>query len=55
MTDVVIKSGVKDELDEYSISSDLYDELDEKVKDILAEAAERAEANNRNTVQPRDI
>lgn len=55
MADVIIKSGVKDELDENSISKDLYDELDEKVKEILAEAAERAASNGRNTVQPQDI
>jgi histone H3/H4 len=37
------------------VSSDFYDALDDEVAELLADAADRAEANGRKTVQPRDL
>lgn len=55
MTDLIVKSGVTEALGDYNVSADLYDALDENVADLLEEAARRAEANDRKTVQPRDL
>lgn len=51
----VVKAAVKDALDDKNVSSDFYDALDERVADLLDEAARRAESNDRKTVQPRDL
>jgi len=55
MADLIVKAAVKEELDEMNVASDLYGALDEEVADLLADAARRAEANDRKTVQPRDL
>lgn len=55
MTDLIVKSGVKEVLGDYNVSADLYDALDEKVADLLEDATRRAAANDRKTVQPRDL
>lgn len=55
MTDLVIKSGVKEELDDMSVSADLYEALDEEVAELLEDAARRAQANDRKTVMPQDL
>jgi histone H3/H4 len=54
MTDHIVKSAVKEATDK-NVSSDFYEALDEAVADLVDDAAERAEANNRRTVQPRDL
>jgi histone H3/H4 len=55
MAELVVKSAVKERLDSMNVSTDLYDALDRKVDDILQAAAQRAEDNDRKTVQPRDL
>ncbi len=55
MTDLIVKSNVKDKLGDINVSSDFYDALNEKVEDLLDDASRRAEANDRKTVQPRDL
>ena len=55
MADLIVKSAVKDQLAAKNVSSELYEPLDEVVADILEEASRRAEANDRKTVQPRDL
>jgi histone H3/H4 len=55
MADLIVKAAVKEHLDEKNVASDFYDALDEEVKDLLADAARRAEQNDRKTVQPRDL
>jgi histone H3/H4 len=55
MTDLIVKSGVKELLADNAVSSDFYDEFNEEVAKLIEEAAERAEANDRKTVQPRDL
>lgn len=55
MPDLIVKTGVQDELEEYQISAGFYEALDEEVKDLLEDAARRAEANERRTVMPQDL
>ncbi len=55
MADLIVKAAVKEALEDKNVSSDFYDALDEEVEELLADAAERAEANGRKTVQPRDL
>jgi histone H3/H4 len=55
MTDLIVNSGVKDALTEKNVSGDFYEALEQEVEQILNDAADRAEANDRKTVQPRDL
>ena len=55
MTDLIVNSAVKEQLADQNVSSDFYDALDGEVAELLANAARRAEANDRKTVQPRDL
>ncbi|GAA0279862.1 DUF1931 domain-containing protein [Halobacterium noricense] len=55
MSDLIVKAAVKDELSEHNVSADFYDALNGEVAELLNDAADRAEANNRKTVQPRDL
>lgn len=55
MAYLIVKSAVKEVLNDHNVSADFYDALDEEVADLLDDAAKRAEANDRKTVQPRDL
>jgi len=55
MADLIVKAAVKEELDDMNVASDFYDALDAEVEELLADAARRADANDRKTVQPRDL
>ena len=55
MTDLIVKSGVKEALADHPVSADFPEALNEEVGELLNEAAERAEANGRKTVQPQDL
>lgn len=55
MADLIVKAAVKEALEDKNIASDFYDSLDEEVEELLNDAAQRAEANDRKTVQPRDL
>lgn len=55
MTELIVKSAVKEALEGHNVSSDLYGALDDKVAELLEDAADRADANGRKTVQPRDL
>jgi histone H3/H4 len=55
MADLIVQSTVKEQLADQNVSSDFYDALDGEVEELLADAARRAEANDRKTVQPRDL
>lgn len=55
MVDLIVKSAVKESLDEQNVAADFYDALDEEVAALLEAAAQRAQANDRKTVQPRDV
>lgn len=55
MSDLIVKSRVKEALDGKNVSADFYEKLDERVADLLDDADRRAEENGRKTVQPRDL
>lgn len=55
MVNLIVKSAVKDHVDGMNVATDLYDELDAEVGELLEDAARRAEENDRKTVQPRDL
>jgi histone H3/H4 len=55
MADLIVKAAVKDALDEMNVASDFYDALDDEVRELLDDAARRADENDRKTVQPRDL
>lgn len=55
MVDLIVKSAVKEALEDNNVSADFYDALDEEVEEIIADAADRADANDRKTVQARDL
>lgn len=54
MVQLVVKSKVKEAVD-LNVSGDVADVLNEKVQEILDEAAERARANGRSTLQSKDL
>lgn len=55
MADVIVKAAVKDALGETNVAAEFYDALDEEVQALLNDAERRAQANNRKTVQARDL
>jgi len=55
MTDLIVKSNIRNALDDHNVSADFFDALNDDVEELLEEAAQRAEANDRRTVQPRDL
>ncbi|MFB6219483.1 MAG: DUF1931 domain-containing protein [Halobacteriaceae archaeon] len=55
MADLIVKAAVKEALEDYNVSSDFYTALDDEVEELLEDAAERADANGRKTVQARDL
>ena len=55
MANTVVKAAVKEHLADQNVSADFYDALDNEVSDLLDDAAQRAEDNDRKTVQPRDL
>jgi histone H3/H4 len=55
MADLIVKAAVKEALDDMNVASDFYEALDDEVAEILGDAADRAQANDRKTVQPRDL
>lgn len=55
MADLIVQSAVKDSIEDKNVAADFYDALDERVSELLDEAATRAEANDRKTVQSRDL
>jgi histone H3/H4 len=55
MVDLIVKSKIKEAVSGVNVASDVPHALNMKVELILKEAAERAKANNRRTLQARDL
>ena len=53
--DLIIKSKIKGAVPELNVSGDVPEALNEKVLSLLKDAAERAKANGRRTLQARDL
>jgi histone H3/H4 len=52
---IIIRSKLKDIAKGINVSGDFADALDKKTRAIIAEAVERAKANNRKTVMGKDV
>jgi len=52
---LVVRSKIKDVAKDVNVSSDFADELSKKVEELIIKAVERAKANKRSTIQPRDL
>ena len=55
VTDLITKTGVKEELRPMDVSNDYYDELNEFVRMKLKESKRRAKSNGRKTVMENDV
>lgn len=53
--EVVKKKGVREATGDFNVSSGVYEKVDERVRELLSKAVERAEADNRVTVKARDV
>lgn len=52
---IIVKTKIKEYADGMNISSGFAEELDSKVKEMVQAAVQRAEANGRKTVMPKDL
>jgi histone H3/H4 len=55
MVDLIVKSKIKEAVPGLNVASEVADALNKKVISILQDAADRAKANGRRTMQARDI
>jgi histone H3/H4 len=55
MTELIVKSKIKSAVPEMSVSGDVAEKLNSRVKEILDKAAVRAKANGRRTLQAKDL
>jgi histone H3/H4 len=55
MTDLIIKSKIKEAVPELNVAAEVAEALNRKVENLLKEASERAKANGRRTLQARDL
>ena len=53
--DLIIKSKIKAAVPDLNVSSDVPEALNERVLQLLRDAAARAKANGRRTLQARDL
>lgn len=52
---IVVKAKIKEIAGAFNVSGDFPDALANKVEQMVKDAIERAKANNRRTVMPKDI
>ena len=52
---IISKSRTKGATKKCNVSSEFYGALDERVRDLIKTAEERATANNRKTLKPQDL
>ncbi|MDD5649960.1 MAG: DUF1931 family protein [Candidatus Nanoarchaeia archaeon] len=52
---LVVRAKIKDAAKGMNVASDFADELSKKVEELIDRAVERAKANDRKTIQPRDL
>ena len=53
--DLIIKSKIKSAVPDLSVAAEVADALNKRVLRLLDEAAQRAKANGRRTLQARDL
>ena len=52
---LVVRSKIKDVAEGMNVSGDFADALSNEVNALIKKAVERAKANKRSTIQPRDL
>ncbi|MBW2985211.1 DUF1931 domain-containing protein [Candidatus Woesearchaeota archaeon] len=52
---LIVKSNIKNVVENYNVSGDFSDALNDKVRKLIMDAVARAEANGRRTVMAKDI
>ena len=52
---LVVKAMIKEIAGTFIVSGDFSDAISQKVEQMIKDAIERAKANNRRTVMPKDI
>ena len=52
---LVVKAKIKDAAKDCNVSGDFADALDKKLRQLVADACERAKSNNRRTVMGKDL
>jgi len=55
MADLIVKSKIKEVVKDLNVAGEVPEALNKKVEQLLKEAAERAKANGRRTLQARDL
>lgn len=55
MTDLIVKSKIKEAADGLNVASDFHEALNRETNHLVKKAVERAKANNRRTLQARDL
>jgi histone H3/H4 len=55
MSDLVVKSKVKEFVGDMSVGADFYDALSKKVETLINEAKARCKENGRSTLKARDV
>ena len=55
MTDLIVKSKIKEVVKDLNVAAEVAEALNEKVAQLLKDATERAKANGRRTLQARDL
>ena len=53
--DLIVKSKIKSAVKDLNVSGDVAEALNKRVLKLLEEAAQRAKANGRRTLQARDL
>ncbi len=52
---IIVKAKIKEYTPGFNVSGDVAEALDKKAKALLADACERAKANNRKTLMAKDL
>ncbi|MCJ7479096.1 MAG: DUF1931 domain-containing protein [Candidatus Nanohaloarchaeota archaeon QJJ-7] len=55
MADTITKSGVRDAAGGMNVGTEVYDELDTRVREMIDRASDRAQENGRKTLKARDV
>lgn len=55
MVDLIVKSKIKEAVPDLQVAAEVADALSAKVEQLLKDAALRAKANGRRTLQARDL
>lgn len=55
MAQCITKAGVREAAGNVNIGADVYDELDQRVQQMIDRAADRARENGRKTLKARDV